>query len=365
MRIVIKIGSSTLVKATGELDTLIIESLCCQAATLTSEGHEVIIVSSGAAASGMGRLGFGERPSDLPTLMALSSAGQAALTELYAASLAKHDIACAQVLLTRADIAERTSYLNARSTLERLLELRAIPVVNENNAVASAEFNFGDNDTLGGIVATLVGADLYIILSDIEGLMDKDPAHSDDAKLISSVEKITPELRLLAGPTSSSVGVGGMSSKLRVAQAMLVAGIPMVICYGRQDNVVLDVVHGKQIGTRFEAPEATHEGARKFWFGLAGVSKGTVCIDDGARNALITGGGSLLPVGISQVRGHFEAGDIVSVVDSTDELIARGVTRYSSEEIDKIRGLKLDVVSRFYPEREGVPCIHRDEMLVF
>lgn len=364
--VVVKVGSSTLVSSGGGLDRSIIESLCAQVIELVSEGNSCIVVSSGAAAAGMGRLGFNRRPTDIPTLQACCSAGQAALTETYAEILGKAGIACGQVLLTRSDVVSREGYLNARGTLTRLLELGAVPVVNENDAVSNSELTFGDNDTLGAIVATLVGADTYIILSDVEGLYDENPSVNPNAHLVSLVEHVTPEIMATAGDSSSGVGTGGMITKLRAARAMLAAGIPMVICHGRRPHAIVDVVHGESIGTRFEAPTGSaHESARKFWIGLAGVSRGRLVVDDGARRALIDQGGSLLPVGVTSIEGDFSAGDVVSVVDGQGTLIGRGVVRYSSEELEKAHGLRLEVIERFLPDLAGQPCIHRDELLLF
>jgi glutamate 5-kinase len=365
--IVAKVGSSTLVDpSTGTPERAFIHDLISQIATLVDEGNHVVFVSSGAAAAGMGRLGFDERPSDLPTLQACCAAGQAALTEVYAAELAEHGVACGQVLLTRADVANRTSYLNARSTFTRLLELGAVPVVNENDAISPTEFAFGDNDTLGAIVATMLGARLYVILSDVEGLYTANPDTNPDARLIERVERITPHIASIAGGAGTKVGTGGMTTKIRAARATLAAGIPMIVCKGRQPGALLAAAHGQAIGTRFEAPAGSaHEGARKLWIGMADMPRGTITVDDGARAALVERGASLLPAGIASTEGTYAAGDVVSVIATDGSLLGRGVTRYSSEEVEKIRGLRTDVIARFIPDRADQPCIHRDELLIF
>lgn len=388
--LIAKVGSSTLVdQTTGAPDTAFIHSLIAQIARLVQEGWQVVFVSSGAAAAGMGRLGFDQRPSDLPSLQACCAAGQAALTEIYAAELAAHGIPCGQVLLTRSDVANRSSYLNARNTFERLLELGAVPIVNENDTVSSTEFAFGDNDLLGAIVASLLGADLYVILSDIDGLYTANPQTDPGATRISHVSRITPGLSAAAGGAGTAVGTGGMATKVRAARAMLAAGIPMVICKGRAADALVDAAHGKELGTRFEAAAAgggsgqggagsagqggaggsgqagTHEHARKLWIGLADMPRGTITVDDGARTAILERGASLLPAGITSTSGSYAAGDVVSVFDGEGSLLGRGITRYSSDEVDKIRGLHTSVVARFYPDRADCPCIHRDELLVF
>ena len=364
--VVVKVGSSTLVDASGAPDRTYISSLCDQAAALHAQGTKVIIVSSGAAAAGVKRLGLDARPTDLGTLQACCAAGQAALTEIYAECLEVHGIPCGQVLLTRSDVMERTGYLNVRNTFDKLLELGAVPVVNENDTVSPTEINFGDNDTLGAIVSVLVGADLYVILSDIDGLHEEDPNKNPDAPLIPLVTRIDERISGMAGGSASAVGTGGMATKVRAARGLMSAGIATVICHGREEQALLRAAQGTIPGTRFQSDHAPNlEGSRKLWIGLAGLSKGSLEVDAGAQKALYEEGASLLPVGVSSVEGSFAAGDIVSVVNASGDLVGRGIVRYSSEEMEKIRGLKSDVVARFYPDRADQPCIHRDEMLVF
>ncbi len=364
--IVVKIGSSTLTNERGAVDEGFISTLCEQVSRLHEEGYPVVIVTSGAAAAGRERLGFRKRPSDIPSLQACAAAGQAALTEVYAKELARRGIACGQVLLTRRDVVDREGYLNARNTLNRLLDLDAVPVVNENDTVSIAEFAFGDNDMLGAIVSALVGASLYVILSDVEGLYTADPTKDSDAQLIRRVSVIDPHIAGMAGGATSAVGTGGMASKIRAARAMLAAGIPMVICHGRRPNVVVDAVYGTQVGTRFCNDEGpVHGSGRKLWIGLAEVPQGTIVVDAGASRAIVSEGASLLPVGICSTSGVYKVGDVVSIVDEDGVELARGVTRYSSEDMVRVRGLKLDVIERFLPDKEGQPAVHRDEMLVF
>ncbi len=363
--VVVKIGSSTLVDANGAVDRAFIASLCDQVVALRAMGKRVVVVSSGAAAAGMERLGFTARPSDIPSLQACAACGQAALTEVYAAVLAKQGIACGQVLLTRRDVVDREGYLNARNTLERLLELGVVPVVNENDTVSVAEFTFGDNDMLGAIVATLIGADLYIIMSDIDGLYTANPAVDPNAQLIARLDHIGPAEMAMAGGAGSAVGTGGMATKLRAARALLAAGIPTVICRGRTPDILSQVVSGENVGTRFEAPRgASHESARKLWIGLAEVPRGTLTLDEGACAAVIKRGASVLPVGVVATEGTYAAGDVVNVVSPEGTLVGRGIARYSSDEMVRVRGLKLDVIARFMPEKDGQPAIHRDELLV-
>jgi len=364
--VVVKIGSSTLTTPEGSVDEAFISNLCEQVATLHAQGHPVVVVTSGAAAAGRSRLGFTSRPSDIPSLQACAAAGQAALTEVYAKELAQRGIPCGQVLLTRRDVVDREGYLNARNTLFRLLDLGAVPVVNENDTVSVAEFAFGDNDMLGAIVAALVGASLYVILSDVEGLFTADPTTHADAELIREVHAVDKRIAGMAGGAGSSVGTGGMASKIRAARATLAAGIPLVICHGRKEHVLVDAVDGKAVGTRFcNDAGHVHGSGRKLWIGLAEVPQGTVVVDAGASKAIVADGASLLPVGVKSTSGDYAEGDVVSIVDQQGTELARGVTRYSSEDMVRVRGLKLDVIERFLPHKEGQPAVHRDEMLVF
>ncbi len=364
--VVFKIGSSTLVDSTGAPDRAFIHGICDQIADLVRLGHQVILVSSGAAAAGIERLHLDSRPKELPALQACCAAGQAALTEIYAEALAEHGIPCGQVLLTRFDVVNRTSYLNVRNTFDCLLEYGAVPVVNENDTVSPVEFGFSDNDNLGAIVSVLVGADLYVILSDVDGMHEADPTLVPNSPLIERITHIDRDVIRMAGDANSKVGTGGMAAKVRAARAVLTADIPMFICQGRAENALLRAVEGTMRGTLFE-PEGTssHENARKLWIGLAGVSRGSIVIDPGAERALVADGASLLPVGVREVQGTFAEGDVVSVVNADGELLGRGIVRYSSEEMEKIRGLRSDVIARFLPEKADQPCVHRDELLVF
>ena len=364
--IVVKIGSSTLVDETGSLDRSFVRDLCGQVCELLEKGTRVVVVSSGAAACGRDVLGFSERPQDLRTLQACAAAGQASLTQAYADVLLERSVPCAQVLLTRRDVMDRDAFLNARETLTRLLELGAVPVVNENDTVSTAEFAFGDNDMLGALVAALVGAELYVICSDVEGLYTANPQEDPAATLIEHVSEVDHQLTDIAGGAGTSFGTGGMSSKLRAARAMLAAGIPTVICKGRRPGVLLEVVSGASVGTRFESPQAApHELGRKLWIGLAEVPRGSVTLDAGATRAVLERGASVLPVGVVSTDGAYQAGDVVNVLSCEGDVIGRGIARYSSEDMTRVRGLKLDVVERFLGHAAAQPAVHRDDLLVF
>jgi glutamate 5-kinase len=364
--VVVKVGSTTLVDEKGAPDEAFIADLCDQLVAARAAGWKPILVSSGAAAAGMQRLGFSSRPADIPSLQACAACGQAALTEVYASQFARNGIVCGQVLLTRRDVVDREGYLNARNTFERLLELGVVPVVNENDTVSVAEFAFGDNDMLGAIVSTLVSADLYVILSDVDGMYDANPSTHPEAHLISHLDHIDDEVMSMATGSSSMVGTGGMVTKLRAARVLLAAGLPTTICRGRRPGVLAEVLAGHEVGTRFEpAAGSSYERGRKLWIGLAEVVRGTLVLDDGACAAVRERGASVLPVGVVRSDGSFAAGDVVDVVSIDGQLIGRGVVRFDSDEMMRVRGLKLDVIARFIPERAGQPAIHRDELLVF
>ena len=363
--VVVKLGTSTLVDETGSLDLPFIESLCAQVCALREEGRRVIVVSSGAAAAGRELLGLERRPSDIPTLQACAATGQPALTKAWADGFAAHGTSVAEVLLTRRDVVDRDAYLNARNTLERLLELDVVPVVNENDTVSVAEFAFGDNDMLGAIVATLVGADLYVILSDVEGLYTANPDDDPTARMIPRVAN-PREIAASVGGAGSSYGTGGMATKVRAARASVAAGIPTCVCMGRRPRVLLDACHGRGVGTLFEVPlEGSHETGRKLWIGLAEVVRGSITIDDGAVRAVREKGASILPVGVVSTEGSYAAGDVINVLDGMGRLVGRGVARYSSDDMRKVRGLKLDVIGRFLEASRVQPAVHRDELLVF
>lgn len=362
-RIVIKVGSSTLTSQSGGVDREFVGSLVGQVSELIATGHEVVIVSSGAISAGVERLGLAERPSDMPGLQAAASVGQVALIEVYAELLARDGHVAGQVLLTRHDTGHRESFLHARDTFERLLSLGAVPVVNENDTVAVDEIRFGDNDTLAALVATMICADLVVLLSDIEGLYDADPRVSSEAKLLANVDELTDDLVAAAGGTGSEVGSGGMATKIDAAKVLMKAGIPMVICDGRRKGVVVDAAEGRAVGTVFNGGEGSI-GARKLWIALGSRPAGEIVIDDGACHALRVNNTSLLPAGVVGVEGRFEAGDPIALVDTTGALIARGLAEISSEELGRVKGMKSSEIEQLIPRVLGTVVVHRDRLVV-
>ncbi|MEI3377274.1 MAG: glutamate 5-kinase [Coriobacteriales bacterium] len=354
-RVVIKIGSSTLVKD-GKVDAVFVGHLASECANLMhDEGIQPIIVSSGSIALGLEVLGIhGERPDDMPTLQAAASIGQVGLIRQYTDTFACFGVTVGQILMTRATTGQRESYLHARDTIERLLELGVVPIINENDTVAVEEIRFGDNDTLAAMVATSIHADLVVLLSDIDGLYTADPRKNEDAELLNTVSKMSEEIENGAGGVGSRSGSGGMLTKIAAARVLMAAGIPMVICEGHRRGAITDAVHGRQVGTTFFDESSNGLAARKSWIALGGKVKGRVACDEGACNALLNRGGSLLPVGIASFEGAFAAGDPVDVVDLQGRIIGRGLAGYAADELSELLGK--------HGERE---FINRDELVIF
>lgn len=365
-RVVVKCGSTLLTDGKGHIDESYIRELATQITALRNEGMDVVFVSSGAIATGVQTLGLSERPTDIPSLQACASVGQAALIDTYARIFAEQGVVVGQVLLTRNDTASRSSYLHAKNTLERLLELGVLPIVNENDTVAVDEIKFGDNDTLAALTASIAGADLVVLMSDIDGLYTANPHEDPTATFIPRVDKVTDEIMQSAGGAGSKVGVGGMFTKVKAAKFMMLAGVPLVVCLGSTPHILVNAARGEDVGTRFVPPESSSTlHGRKLWIALASKDLGKIVVDKGAVKALREKGSSLLPVGVKEVRGTFERGSSVLVVDEDGEVIGRGLSAYSSEEADVTRGMTLDMVGRIYRDLESYPLIHRDELVVF
>jgi glutamate 5-kinase len=362
-RIVIKVGSSTLADEVGGIDRAYVGALVAQIADVVDAGAQVVLVSSGAIAAGLARLGLDARPTDMPSLQAAASVGQVVLAETYQTLFAEHGITIGQVLLTRHDTGHRESFLHARDTFERLLSLGAVPVVNENDTVAVDEIRFGDNDSLAALVATMVSANLVLLLSDIAGLYDADPRISAEATLLEHVEELTDDLVAAAGGSGSDVGSGGMATKLDAANMLMKAGIPMVICDGRRPDVIADAVAGRPVGTLFAGGDATLS-ARKLWIALGRNAAGEIVIDDGARDALVQRHTSLLPAGVVGVSGSFAPGDAVVLIDRFGTLVARGLTELSSAELEQVKGLKSSQIAEVVPAAAGKEVVHRDHLVI-
>lgn len=355
--IVVKVGTRILTDASGHLSESQIESFANQLAEARAKGFRMVLVSSGAVGSGIGRLGLPGRPKDLAQLQAVAAVGQSALIEAYNHFLEKLGLHAAQILLTADDLEHRTKYLNVRNTLNALLEFGAIPIINENDTLSVAELKttFGDNDRLAALVADLIHAPLLILLSDIDGLYDGDP-RKPGAKLIPTVHQIDASIQALAFDRLTGLSKGGMASKLRIAHQITNAGGAMIIANGREPKILQKILNCEDYGTLF-LPQGTRMAARKQWIGYAIFPRGRVLVDDGCADALINKGKSLLPIGIREVEGNFDHGDVIAVCTLNGLEIGRGFTNYSSSELKEIQGKRS---SEFEAEYEEV--IHRDNL---
>lgn len=362
-RIVVKVGSSLLASNGGGLDRAFIASLASQLAELRDGGAEVILVTSGAIAAGIEALGMERRPEEIPALQAAAAVGQARLLGAYADAFAEHGIVVGQVLVTRHDTAHRRQFLHARDTLQRLLALGVVAVVNENDTTAVDEIRFGDNDTLAALVATMVGADLVVMLTDIAGLYDSDPRSNASAGLLEHVDVLTEDMVGAAGGAGSGVGTGGMATKVEAARALMRAGIELVLCDGRRPDVVVAAARGERVGTRFAGTEGQMR-SRKLWIALANNPAGRVRVDAGAVEALTSRGKSLLPAGVIAVGGDFRAGEIVALEGPDGCAFARGICALSSSDLDRVKGMRTADIPSVLPGYAGDEVVHRDHLVV-
>ncbi len=362
-RVVVKVGSATLTGPDGRLDRRYIEELVEQLAAVRGAGSRVVVVTSGAIAAGIEALGMQSRPDQMPALQAAAAVGQVKIIDLYAEFFEAHGSHVGQVLVSRHDTSHRQQYLHARDTLERLLEMDVVPIVNENDTTAVEEIRFGDNDTLAALVAVMIKADLVVMLTDTEGLYSADPRSDVTASLLEHVGELTEDLVAAAGGPGSTVGSGGMATKIEAAKVLMKAGIPMVLCDGRREKVVLDAVADEPVGTRFAGGGGTLKG-RKLWIALGQRPSGAVVVDDGAKDALLLRGKSLLPAGVLEVTGQFDAGDTILLKDRTGAVIARGLTGMSSVDVERVRGLRTTEIHDLLPGYGGEEVVHRDSLAI-
>ena len=366
-RIVAKFGTSLLTGGSDCLDEEIMFSLVAQVAQLHRQGLELIIVSSGAIASGRYKLGLSQKIKGIPFKQVLASVGQSRLMYTYEQLFSRHDITVAQALLTRADLADRAGYLNTRNTLLALLELRTLCIVNENDVVAVDEIEedrFGDNDNLSAMVANLVDADLLLILTDVAGLCSADPCRVPDACLIPQVERIDAEIERLAADTPSKLGTGGMVTKIEAARLATASGVTVVIADGREPDIILRLAAGEAVGTRF-LPTTTKLESRKRWM-LSGLSaRGKLIVDAGAALALQKQKRSLLAAGIREVGGEFQRGDIVNICNPEGSKLGYGITNYSSADINVIKGAHSRKIIVLLGHDYGSEVVHRNNLVVF
>jgi glutamate 5-kinase len=363
-RIVIKVGSAVLASSEKGLDQARIERLSDEVSDLFEQGREVILVSSGAIAAGLTKLGLAKkRGMPLSLKQAAAAVGQSSLMWMYEKTFGAHGRKVAQVLLTREDLSNRPRFLNARNTLHTLLDYGVVPIINENDTVSVDEIKFGDNDNLSGMVVHLVDADLLVILSDVDGLYTVDPKLDSSAEFISVVEKITAEVDRAAGDAQTSVGTGGMRSKIMTARKVGAYGTPMVIINGKKPGMLRALFDGRDVGTLF-LPRAEKQDSRKHWIAYAVSAAGKVVVDDGGREALVNKGKSLLPGGVVNVEGAFKAGACVTCVDRSGRAFAKGLVKYSSVDLDRIKGLKTSQIASVLGHKDYDEVIHRDDLVI-
>jgi glutamate 5-kinase len=359
VKAVVKVGTSSITTTTGELDDAAVLKLCGDVAAARGEGHEVVLVCSGAIAAGLPALGFDARPSDVGMLQAIAAVGQPRLMERIGAILDQHDLVAGQVLLTPHDFVQRSQYLHARETLQRLLALGVVPVVNENDTIADDEIRYGDNDRLAALVSHLVAADLLVLLTDTPGLFTADPRLDAEASLIEEIAEVDAALESVAGGSGTPRGSGGMASKLAAAKIAAWSGVRAVIAAADAPSVVSAALRGAPVGTSVH-PRAQRLPSRKLWIAFAQGAAGRVVVDAGARRALREDGRSLLPAGVRGVEGRFEADDAVEVVDEAGRPFAKGLVRLSAEALRSVAGRH----TRDLPEGTPAEVIHRDDLVV-
>ena len=360
--VVVKLGTSVLTGGTKQLDRAQMVELIRQCASLHQDGHKIIIVTSGAIAAGREYLNYPTLPNTVASKQLLASVGQSKLIQLWEQLFSIYKIYIGQMLLTRADLEDRERFLNAQDALKAMLDNHIIPIINENDAVATAEIKVGDNDNLSALAAILAEADKLILLTDIAGLYTADPRSNKNAKLIHEIDNIDDNLRCIAGDSVSGLGTGGMGTKVQAAEVAGSAGIEVIIAAGNKPNVIIDTVNNLSVGTRFIPPKTLLE-HRKHW--LFGAPKaGKVLLDDGAVNAILNNGSSLLPKGILQVEQNFSRGEVIDICDKTGKSIARGVSRYNSDALKQIAGHHSQEISQIIGYEYGSVAVHRNDMII-
>lgn len=362
-RIVVKVGTSTITYPTGKMNLGRMEKLVRELTDLANQGREIVLVTSGAIAVGMDRMGKKKRPRSIPQRQALAAVGQGALMHAYGSLFAAYGRMAGQVLLTKENSRRHHQYINSRNALKAMLAMGVLPVVNENDAVAVDEVKIGDNDTLSATVATLVDADVLIILSDVDGLYTANPATDKKARLIPEVREITPDIEKLAGGAGSAAGTGGMRTKIEAAKIATRSGVTMVVASGEEDGVIRTVLNGEAVGTLFPAREE-HLKARKSWLAFGRNIAGDLVVDDGCAEAMLTGGKSLLAAGLVSVEGAFAAKSTVRVLTQEGCEIARGIVNYDAVSLRRIAGRHTDEIAAILAAPVFSEVIHRDNMVL-
>lgn len=362
-RIVVKVGTSTITYPTGKMNLGRMEKLVRELTDLANQGREIVLVTSGAIAVGMDRMGKKKRPRSIPQRQALAAVGQGALMHAYGSLFAAYGRMAGQVLLTKENSRRHHQYTNSRNALKAMLAMGVIPVVNENDAVAVDEVKIGDNDTLSATVATLVDADVLIILSDVDGLYTANPATDKKARLIPEVREITPDIEKLAGGAGSAAGTGGMRTKIEAAKIATRSGVTMVVASGEENGTIRTVLNGEAMGTLFPAREE-HLKARKSWLAFGRNIAGDLVVDDGCAKAMLTGGKSLLAAGLVSVEGEFAAKSTVRVLNREGREIARGIVNYDAVSLRRIAGRHTDEIAAILAAPVFSEVIHRDNMVL-
>lgn len=361
-RAVVKVGSGVLTHDQG-LNTKIVRRLAREVSVLMDQGYQVILVSSGAIASGMKKMGMAERPSDIPHDQAVAAVGQSRLMLEYEKSFARYQKKVAQILLTRDDLCNRKRYLNARNTINVLLDWKVVPIINENDTVVVDELKFGDNDNLSAMITHLMDAHILINLTDIDGFYDKDPRVHNDASLIPLVSRINRAMEKAACDIPGAFGMGGMLSKIQTAKKVTTSGIPMIIASGLKPNILKKLFEGRDVGTLL-LPRREKMGSRKCWIAFTLKEQGKIKVDMGAAKAICKDGRSLLPIGILDVEGNFGVGASVTCIDPHSEPFARGLVNYNASDIKKLMGLRTTQIKQRLGYKHYDEVIHRDNLVI-
>jgi len=361
-RALIKIGTGVLAGTDG-LDLGIVEQLVDEIVKLRSGGMQIVIVTSGAIASGKHRMGITGKLKSMPQKQACAAIGQGRLMRIYSNAFGRHSVYVAQILLTMSDLTDRMRYINIRNTLSTLMDWNVVPIINENDTVSVAEIKFGDNDHLAAMIANVIQADILINLTNTEGLFDRNPTGKQRARLIKVVPEITNEIESMATAEADPVGMGGMRSKVIAARKVTACGIPYVIAKGKTKGILADLFAGKEKGTLF-LPSTEPMTSREYWIAFTLRSRGKLSLDDGAKNAIVNQGKSLLPSGITKVEGDFEVGDPVICIGTDGKAFAKGLVNYSSKDLVKIQGLKTAKIMQVLGYKDYDEVIHRDNMAV-
>ncbi|WP_196600903.1 glutamate 5-kinase [Pectinatus frisingensis] len=362
-RIIVKIGTSTLNYPTGKLNIQRIECLVRQLADLNNRGKEILLVTSGAVGTGLARMNKKHKPDNVPEKQALAAIGQGILMHIYEKLFNEYGQTVAQVLLTKENSVRYSQYINSRNALLALLQMQVIPIINENDVVAVDQLKIGDNDTLSAIVASIVDADALILLTDIDGLYDKNPQLYPNAKFIEKITNITPKIELTAGGAATKLGTGGMYTKIQAAKIATSSGVTMVIANGSRENILTDIIAGRNVGTIFPAREI-HLKRRKSWLAFGKNIAGSITVDHGCELALVNNGSSILAAGITDFDGEFAAGNTVRVLTPDSREIARGIINYDSAVLAKIKGHNTGEFSSLITGKMYDEVIHRDNMVL-